>query len=126
MPHCVCRPGSFFEFHRCFAPLTAAGFDVVAPSLVGYGFSDEPVVPGFGLWSQAHTFDLLMRTLGYGRGYLCQGGDWGSIIGKTLCQLASLGQITSCKGGHFNMLIAPPPLHDTSTPESLRDSGSAR
>lgn len=101
-------PGSWYEFHRLIPILVAAGFDVVAPSLPGYGFSEAPRSRGFGPVAMARTMDLLMRQLGY-PAFVCQGGDWGSAICRALGQLASLGQISSCKAAHFNMINCGPP-----------------
>ncbi len=84
-------PGSFVEFLDVVEPLTnpadpADAFDVVVPSLPGYGFSDRPSAPGWGVQRIAVAWDELMRVLGYDR-YGAQGGDWGSIVTDTLGQL---------------------------------------
>ena len=84
-------PGSFVEFLDVVEPLTnpadpADAFDVVIPSLPGYGFSDRPSSPGWGVQRIAVAWDELMRVLGYER-YGAQGGDWGSIVTDTLGQL---------------------------------------
>lgn len=105
-------PGSWYEFHRMFAPLTKAGFDVIAPSLPGYGFSEPPRTPGFGPVSMARTFDLMMRTIGY-PAYVAQGGDWGSAICGALGKLVSTNVISGPKAIHTNMVGAnPPPAKD--------------
>lgn len=101
-------PGSWYEFHRMFQPLTEAGFDVVAPSLPGYGFSEAPHERHFGPIHIAETMDLLMRTLGY-TNFVAQGGDWGSSITMSLAKLASLGKRTACIAAHCNMVSAAPP-----------------
>jgi pimeloyl-ACP methyl ester carboxylesterase len=84
-------PGSFVEFLDVVEPLTnpadpADAFDVVVPSLPGYGFSDRPSSAGWGVQRIAMAWDELMRVLGYHR-YGAQGGDWGSIVTDTLGQL---------------------------------------
>ena len=101
-------PGSFFEFHSIFKPLVDAGFDVIAPSLPGYGFSEAPHERHFGPIHMAEAMDLLMRTLGY-PWYVAQGGDWGSMITMSLAKLSSLGKRTACRAAHCNMVSAGPP-----------------
>ncbi|WP_224391228.1 epoxide hydrolase family protein [Pseudonocardia sp. ICBG1293] len=86
-------PGSFWEVHRIIGPLTdpvahggdaADAFDVVAPSLPGYGFSPHPGRPGVDPSVIADAFHALMTdTLGYRR-YVAQGGDWGSFVTAAL------------------------------------------
>jgi pimeloyl-ACP methyl ester carboxylesterase len=58
-------------------------FHVVAPSLPGYGFSDKPTGPGWGVDRIADTWAQLMTRLGYDR-FLAQGGDWGAMITTAL------------------------------------------
>ena len=86
-------PGSVFEFLHVIEPLAHPerfggkaedGFDVIVPSLPGYGFSGKPVADGvirpIGPRRIARYFNSLMTDLlGYDS-YLAQGGDWGSII----------------------------------------------
>jgi epoxide hydrolase len=72
-------PGSIVEFHKVIEPLTDAGFDVVCPSLPGYGFSGKPSGPGWGVDRIATAWDALMVRLGYDR-YGAQGGDWGAAV----------------------------------------------
>ncbi|HTV48721.1 MAG TPA: epoxide hydrolase [Phycisphaerae bacterium] len=81
-------PGSIIEQLKIIGPLTdptAHGgkaedaFDVVIPSLPGYGFSGKPTSTG---WDPAHVaraWTILMKRLGYTR-FVAQGGDWGAII----------------------------------------------
>jgi epoxide hydrolase len=86
-------PGSFWEVHKILGPLTdpaayggdpADAFDVVAPSLPGYGFSPDPGAPGMGTGRIAELFGALMTdVLEYDR-YGLQGGDWGSVITSRL------------------------------------------
>jgi pimeloyl-ACP methyl ester carboxylesterase len=88
-------PGSVVEFLKVIGPLTdppayggeaSDAFHVVCPSLPGYGFSDKPTSPGWGVERIAATWIALMARLGYNR-YGAQGGDWGTtittIIGQT-------------------------------------------
>ncbi|HEY7116037.1 MAG TPA: epoxide hydrolase [Tepidisphaeraceae bacterium] len=81
-------PGSIVEQLKIIGPLTdptAHGgkaedaFDVVIPSMPGYGFSGKPTTPG---WDEAHVaraWVVLMKRLGYTK-FVAQGGDWGAII----------------------------------------------
>ncbi|HXH21630.1 MAG TPA: epoxide hydrolase [Dehalococcoidia bacterium] len=102
-------PGSFYEMHKVIGPLSdpaAHGanpddaFDVVVPSLPGYGFSGPTTERGFG---PARMAQLLLRLmtgeLGYAR-FAAQGGDWGSIITTTMARLFP----ESLAGIHLNML----------------------
>jgi hypothetical protein len=72
-------PGSVVEFHKVIEPLTEAGFDVVCPSLPGYGFSGKPSTTGWGVEKIAAAWETLMDRLGYQR-YGAQGGDWGAAV----------------------------------------------
>jgi microsomal epoxide hydrolase len=112
-------PGSIVEFLDVVEPLAhperfggdiADGFDVVAPSLPGFGFSQKPKKP-MGPRTAARHFDVLMRdVLGY-TDYLAQGGDWGSSISGWL---GYEGQ--SCRAVHLNMMgwMSPGVTYDTS------------
>jgi pimeloyl-ACP methyl ester carboxylesterase len=75
-------PGAPLEFRDLIAPLSAAGHDVVVPTLPGYGFSLTPEVPPSAI-VVAELLAELMATLGYRR-YVVQGGDWGAFIGARL------------------------------------------
>ncbi len=81
-------PGSVIEMLNVIGPLsdpTAHGgdaedaFDVVVPSMPGYGFSGKPTTTGWDPVHIAHAWIVLMRRLGYAR-YVAQGGDWGAQI----------------------------------------------
>jgi len=81
-------PGSFIEQMKIIDPLTnptkyggnaADAFDVVIPSIPGYGFSGKPTTPGWNPVRIAKTWITLMRNLGYNK-YVAQGGDWGNAI----------------------------------------------
>ncbi|MDK1491712.1 epoxide hydrolase [Sinorhizobium sp. 7-81] len=81
-------PGSVFEQLKIIDPLvnpTAYGgkasdaFDVVIPSMPGYGFSDKPASTGWGPERMARAWHELMQRLGYKR-YVAQGGDWGAFV----------------------------------------------
>ena len=81
-------PGSIIEQIKLIGPLTdptAFGgraedaFDVVIPSMPGYGFSAKPTSTGWGPERMARAWDQLMKRLGYTR-YVAQGGDWGAFV----------------------------------------------
>jgi pimeloyl-ACP methyl ester carboxylesterase len=81
-------PGSVIELLNIIDPLTnptahggsaADAFDVVIPSMPGYGYSGKPRDLGWGPVRIARAWDVLMKRLGYTR-YVAQGGDWGAII----------------------------------------------
>lgn len=105
-------PGSVIEFMRIIGPLTdpvAHGgsaedaFNVVAPSLPGYGFSAKPATTGWGAARIAAAWAELMRRLGYAH-WVAQGGDWGSFITYCIGMQAPEG----CRGIHLNMPIGGP------------------
>jgi len=81
-------PGSIVEQLKIIDPLTnptahGAGasdaFDVVVPSMPGYGFSGKPTTTGWGPARIARAWVTLMKRLGYNK-FVAQGGDWGAII----------------------------------------------
>ncbi|MEV6965902.1 epoxide hydrolase family protein [Hamadaea sp. NPDC051192] len=81
-------PGSIVEMLDVIGPLTdppayggdaADAFDVVVPSLPGYGFSGKPTSPGWDPPHIARAWVTLMKRLGYDR-FVAQGGDWGAQI----------------------------------------------
>ncbi len=85
-------PGSVVEFMEIIGPLTDPGahggdpddaFDLVVPSIPGFGFSGPTRSPGWNVPRVARAWDELMRRLGYER-YGAQGGDWGSGISREL------------------------------------------
>jgi pimeloyl-ACP methyl ester carboxylesterase len=105
-------PGSIIEFLKVIGPLTdptahgaaaADAFHVVLPSLPGYGFSDKPTAPGWGVERIASAWTVLMARLGYER-YGAQGSDWGTSVS------ASLGQQDAAHvaGIHLTPPLAPP------------------
>ena len=85
-------PGSIVEFTEVIGPLTDPGahggdpgdaFDLVVPSIPGFGFSGPTRERGWNVGRVARAWDELMRRLGYQR-YGAQGGDWGSSISREL------------------------------------------
>ncbi len=106
-------PGSVLEFLDVIGPLTdptAYGgraedaFDVVIPSLPGYGFSDKPTEAGWGLPRIAKAWDVLMKRLGYDR-YVAQGGDWGAGVTTWMGKQQPQGLAAI----HLNLAILFPP-----------------
>ncbi len=92
-------PGSVFEQIKLVGPLTDPtryggraedAFDVVIPSLPGFGFSERPAETGWGLERIGRAFDVLMKRLGYTR-YVAQGGDWGAGVVQAMGRQAPAG-----------------------------------
>ena len=75
---------------------------MVVPSLPGYGFSDRPRVPGWGVERIARAFAEVMSRLGYER-FGAQGGDWGAMVTTSLARQFPDRVI----GIHTNMPVAP-------------------
>ncbi|HKW11022.1 MAG TPA: epoxide hydrolase [Gemmatimonadaceae bacterium] len=85
-------PGSIIEQLKIIDPLTnptahggtaADAFDVVIPSLPGYGFSGKPTAPGWNPVTIARAWTTLMKRLGYTQ-FVGQGGDWGNSISEVM------------------------------------------
>ncbi len=81
-------PGSILELLKLIDPLTnptahggtaSDAFDVVIPSMPGYGFSEKPTTTGWDAPRIARAWTVLMERLGYTR-YVAQGGDWGAVV----------------------------------------------
>jgi pimeloyl-ACP methyl ester carboxylesterase len=95
-------PGSVLEFLDVIEPLTAMGFDLVIPSLPGYGFSGRPAKP-IGPAAVARLWrKLMVDALGYPR-FGAQGGDWGSAVTTSLG--ADHGDVVAAI--HLNLFMAP-------------------
>ena len=103
-------PGSVIELLEVVGPLTnptAHGgraedaFDLVLPSLPGYGFSSEPAELGWNPFRIASAWAELMNRLGYTR-YVAQGGDVGSSVTDAMGRQAPKGLL----GIHLNLLLA--------------------
>jgi pimeloyl-ACP methyl ester carboxylesterase len=85
-------PGSIVEQLKIIGPLTdptahggsaSDAFDIVIPSLPGYGFSGKPTATGWGPERIARAWTTLMRRLGY-KHFVAQGGDWGAVVTDTI------------------------------------------
>jgi len=85
-------PGSIIEQMKVIGPLTDPtsyggraedAFDVVVPSLPGYGFSGKPTAPGWNPPRIDRAWTELMKRLGYTR-FVAQGGDWGNAISEVM------------------------------------------
>ena len=104
-------PGSFLEVRKILPLLTEPedprdAFDVVAPSLPGYGFSDKPARAGMNAFRIADLWVRLMEGLGYRR-FAAQGGDWGASVSTAL----GLRHADRIVGLHLNYIpgsYAPP------------------
>jgi pimeloyl-ACP methyl ester carboxylesterase len=105
-------PGSVIEMLEVIGPLTdptahggdaADAFDVVIPSMPGYGFSAEPEEVGWDAGRIAQAWAELMQRLGYTR-YVAQGGDQGAGVTDAMGRQAPDGLL----GVHFNFLDAVP------------------
>jgi epoxide hydrolase len=105
-------PGSIVEFLEIIGPLTdpaahggdpADAFDVVVPSMPGYGFSGPTNEPGWTTRRIATAWAELMQRLGYER-YGAQGGDWGSTVSRNLGLVAP----EQVAGVHLNFLLTFP------------------
>jgi pimeloyl-ACP methyl ester carboxylesterase len=105
-------PGSIIEQLKIIGPLTdpvAYGgkaedsFDVVIPSLPGYGFSGKPTTTGWDPIRIARAWIVLMDRLGYKK-YVAQGGDWGNAVTEQMALLTPPGLI----GIHTNMPATVP------------------
>jgi epoxide hydrolase len=87
-------PSTILLFRDVIGPLTdptahggtaADAFDVVIPSLPGFGFSDKPTTHGWNAARTARAWAVLMQRLGYTR-YVAQGGDWGAFVTTAMAQ----------------------------------------
>ena len=106
-------PGSIIEQLKIIGPLTdptayggtaADAFDVVIPSLPGYGFSGKPNVNGWDPQRIARAWAVLMQRLGYTR-YVAQGGDWGNAVTEQMALQGPAGLLAI----HTNMPATIPP-----------------
>jgi pimeloyl-ACP methyl ester carboxylesterase len=120
-------PGSVIELLAIIDPLTnptahggsvADAFDVVIPSMPGYGYSGKPQQTGWGPDRIAQAWVELMRRLGYSQ-FVAQGGDWGAIITDLMAAQAPLGLI----GMHTNMAGVVPADVSTALARNVLGAG---
>lgn len=119
-------PGSFAEMLKIIPMLTDPAshggdgddaFDVVVPSLPGYGFSPPPRQTGMNAFAVAQTWAELMAGLGYER-FAAQGGDWGASVGTCLGFLFPKRLL----GLHLNFIPGSfQPPHDASGQDLTED-----
>jgi pimeloyl-ACP methyl ester carboxylesterase len=121
-------PGSVIELLETVGPLTdpaAHGgdaedaFDLVMPSVPGYGFSGEPTELGWDSSRTARAWAELMSRLGYTR-YVAQGGDVGAAITDAMGRQAPVGLV----GIHTNLLVTT--LAGLPLPENTEEERAAR
>ncbi|QKD61528.2 Alpha/Beta hydrolase protein [Fusarium oxysporum Fo47] len=104
-------PGSFLEFLRILSILQerytpeTLPYHVVVPSLPGYAFSDKPPLDkDFGIRDVSRIVNSLMVQLGFGSGYIAQGGDIGSRVSRVLA-----ATYDECKAAHLNFCLMSEP-----------------
>jgi len=131
-------PSTMLLFRDVIEPLTdptAYGgkaedaFDVVVPSLPGFGFSEKPAERGWNAQRTARAWAILMQRLGYKR-YVAQGGDWGAFVTTAMAQQRAPGLVAI----HLNFpQVVPDRIPGKLTPDQqqaveilnrFRDEGS--
>ncbi len=124
-------PGSFLEFVKLIGPLSdpeshgaraADAFDLVVPSMPGFGFSARPQAPGWNPERIAGAWEELMRRVGYER-YVSQGGDWGAVVTDVMGRHAPEG----LAGIHVTTLLGaierpPTPNMPTTVPPAVANA----
>jgi pimeloyl-ACP methyl ester carboxylesterase len=120
-------PGSIIELLAIIDPLTnptahggsaADAFDVVIPSIPGYGYSGKPRETGWGPARIAQAWAELMKRLGYPQ-YVAQGGDWGAIITDVMAVQEPAGLL----GMHTNMAGVVPDDVSTALARNVLGAG---
>jgi epoxide hydrolase len=111
-------PGAVVEYLHALPHLTRAGFHCVVPSLPGYGWSDKPAAPGWGVERIARAWAVLMARLGYGR-YGAQGTDWGTSVSAAL----ATADPEHVVGVHLMPPLAPPDPAEPAPPGERDDDG---
>ncbi|SCO91538.1 related to epoxide hydrolase [Fusarium oxysporum] len=104
-------PGSFLEFLKILSILKdkytpeTLPYHVIVPSLPGYAFSDKPPLDkDFGIRDVSRIVNSLMVQLGFGSGYIAQGGDIGSRVSRVLA-----ATYDECKAAHLNFCLMSEP-----------------
>jgi len=117
-------PGSIIEMLKIIDPLTnptahgasaSDAFDLVIPSMPGYGFSGKPTKTGWDPQHIARAWTVLMKRLGYTR-FVAQGGDWGDAVSEQMALQAP----PELAGIHVNMPATIPP----EIANALKDGGA--
>ena len=117
-------PGSIIEMLKIIDPLTnptahgasaSDAFDLVIPSMPGYGFSGKPTTTGWDPQHIARAWTVLMKRLGYTR-FVAQGGDWGDAISEQMALQAPPELVAI----HVNMPATIPP----EIANALKDGGA--
>ncbi len=118
-------PSTFLLHRELIGPLTdpvahggnaSDAFDVIVPSLPGFGFSDKPTERGWNAERTARAWATLMTRLGYDR-YVAQGGDWGAYVTTAMAQQRPAGLVAI----HLNFpQTMPDVIPDQLTPEQQR------
>ncbi len=117
-------PGSVIEQLKIVEPLTnptahgasvSDAFDLVIPSMPGYGFSGRPTATGWDVPRIARAWVILMKRLGYTR-FVAQGGDWGNAVSEQM----ALQTPPELRGIHTNMPATVP----AEVAKALKDGGS--
>uniref|UniRef100_A0A0N4ZTA9 Epoxide hydrolase n=1 Tax=Parastrongyloides trichosuri TaxID=131310 RepID=A0A0N4ZTA9_PARTI len=107
-------PGNIFEFYKIIPMLSDpkkylsnmnddVAFELIVPSIPGYGYSSQPKKKGFDQLATARVFKKLMERLGHKKFFL-QGGDWGSLVTANLARYWP----ENCLGLHLNMCFSMP------------------
>jgi pimeloyl-ACP methyl ester carboxylesterase len=124
-------PGSFLEFVKLIGPLSDPeshgaraedAFDLVVPSMPGFGFSARPRATGWNPERIAGAWVELMRRVGYAR-YVSQGGDWGAVVTDVMGRQAPEG----LAGIHVTTLLGaierpPTPNMQTTVPPEVANA----
>ncbi|SNX82895.1 related to Epoxide hydrolase 1 [Melanopsichium pennsylvanicum] len=100
-------PGCFTEAYYFASKLVesrAPRFEVIVPSLPGYGLSSAPLQKGWTLQDSARVFDTLMTAVLGFKSYMAQGGDWGSLVTRFMANSPN------CKIAHINFVPPSPPV----------------
>jgi len=101
-------PGSFLEFIDILSTLKARyspqdlPYHIIVPSLPGYTFSQIPLDKNFKTEDMASMMHTLMVGLGFGSGYVVQGGDIGSFVARVM-----VVKYEACKGEYFQYNVYP-------------------
>ncbi|THC87254.1 hypothetical protein EYZ11_013301 [Aspergillus tanneri] len=107
-------PGSFMDYLPILSRLANKylpadlPYHIIVPSIPGYAMSTIPEDSEFTIDDAARVIHNLMVTLGFGSGYIAQGGDIGSVLALILAM-----QYPECKAAHLNTLAGNPPADDT-------------